>query len=108
FGGAGLPPENVEVIIGAVEVGGVLGIKHHPPPIAPQHLAEIIGFTIGSHDAAVVLGAAAILPAIALRHVDVVEHGCGQALAAIGPVRSAVVAHVHAAVVGIVDAAGFG
>ena len=55
---------------------------------------------------AVVLSAAAEAQRIARRYVDVVIHRATEPDAAVLPVKSAIIAHVHAAIVRVVNAAG--
>src|SRR4026207_1151025 len=97
---------DIEVINRAINMARIELVKDNPSTIALIDLKKAAGCTDLSDHCAIVLGAAAVYQPVARRHSDVIKHGGGKAVAAVLPVVTAILAHVEAAVVGIVNETG--
>src|SRR5258708_36165490 len=101
-----LPVEtpNVQVIARAIDVVFIQRVKDDPATITLIDLKEAAGCPGLSDDRAVVLRAPTEIESIARRHIQVIEHRYRKTIAAILPVRTAILADVQATIVSIIDA----
>src|ERR1019366_6438283 len=91
--------EDVDIRSRSHHVVFILGVEHHPRAIAAHHAQEVsLPAAYASHQAAVVLQAAAENLAIGRRHVDVVEHRVDHSARAHGPGFAKILAGRDAAI----------